>query len=81
MQGAKGRKLDKSGGQEGISIKATLKQYFHRQEEKIKLDLPIKRKTLLLLGRNIMVKSIFGEDESNISTYKTLENKKTKQKI
>lgn len=35
MQGAKGRKLDKSGGQEGISIKATLKQYFHRQEEKI----------------------------------------------
>ena len=57
------------------------KQHFHRQAKQMKLDLPIKRKTPSFLNKNIMVKSKFGQDKSNVSLYERPENKKMKQEI
>lgn len=68
----KARPVSRAGGDAGSDTgMSNIKQNFPRQAKKTELDLPIKRKTWLLLSENVMVKSIFGEDEPNVSTYES----------
>ena len=57
---------------------ATVSSIFTDKQRKLNLICQSKRKTPSFLSKNVMVKSKFGKDESNVSAYERLENKKTK---